>query len=350
MPEVNMRKLFYLILVLIFAASCGNRRSEVPFTKENAMQKFLEMSPEQGASFYAKNRLAYSFLDSFYRDSIFPAVTNCSYNELKNINTALKNTPLTGIAEVYFDEARKMYLKDIHAEIINNVHLQKQVFEKEVMPLMEIELNSMVTDDMENVIDKYAGGFLNYRKLEFFFGKDGKDFKELWKKYVHVQSYSERMNKYVEAYLDSICKFQEDYLYSVTGRKINKKLRIDIPYIPINISSDILGQVNEFTKGEKMAMTTELIKDYAAPVVIGALTGGVGSVIYEIGNTSYDVYDLYQEIENEEVEPEEQLLSVCVEEINDEIKKQYFQAVQHAVMNRIENSNQVLYNLILFAL
>ena len=153
MPEVNMRKLFYLILVLIFAASCGNRRSEVPFTKENAMQKFLEMSPEQGASFYAKNRLAYSFLDSFYRDSIFPAVTNCSYNELKNINTALKNTPLTGIAEVYFDEARKMYLKDIHAEIINNAHLQKQVFEKEVMPLMEIELNSMVTDDMENVID-----------------------------------------------------------------------------------------------------------------------------------------------------------------------------------------------------
>lgn len=97
-------------------------------------------------------------------------------------------------------------------------------------------------------------------------------------------------------------------------------------------------------------MTTELIKDYAAPVVIGALTGGVGSVIYEIGNTSYDVYDLYQEIENEEVEPEEQLLSVCVEEINDEIKKQYFQAVQHAVMNGIENSNQVLYNLILFAL
>lgn len=345
-----MRKLFYLILIFIFVASCGNRKSEVPFTRENAMQKFLEMSPEQGAIFYAKNRLTYSFLDSFYRDSILPAITNCSYNELKNINTALKNTPLKEILANYFNNVRKMYLRDIHTEILNNTNLQKKVFEQEVLPLMEVELDAMVTADMEDVIDKYAGGFLNYRKLEFFFGKDEKDFKELWKKYIHIQSYNEHMNKYVETYLDSICKFQEAYLHSVTGRKINKKLKIDIPHISINISSDVLGQVNDFTTGEKMAMTTELIKDYAAPLAIGALTGGVGSVIYEIGNTSYDVYDLYQDIENEQIEPEEQLLSVCVEEINDKIKKQYFQAVQNAVIERIENSNQVLYNLILLAL
>ena len=314
------------------------------------MHKFLGMSPEQGAIFYANNRLKYSFLDSFYRDSVLPAIMNCSYNELKNVNAALKNTPLTETVQSYFSDIRNIYLKDIHAEILNNTHLQKQIFEQEVLPLMEIELNSIVTDDMEKVIDKYAGGFLNYRKLKFFFGNNGKDFKELWNKYIHVQSYNEHMNKYIEAYLDSICKFQKDYLYFVTGRKINKNLEIDMPHISINISSDIIGQVNDFTTGEKMAMTTELIKDYAAPVIIGAFTGGVGSIIYEIGNTSYDMYDLYQDIENEMIEPEEQLLSVCVEEINDKIKKQYFQAVQNAVIDRIESSNQVLYNLILLAL
>lgn len=345
-----MRSLFYLILISVFVGSCSNRKSETSFTRENAMHKFLEMSPEQGAIFYVKNRFIYSFLDSFYRDSVFPAIMNCSYNELKNINTALKNTPLAETVQSYFNDIRNMYLKEIHTEILNNTHLQKKIFEQEVLPLMEIELNSILTDDMENVIDKYAGGLLNYRKLEFFFGKNEKDFKELWNKYIHVQSYNEHMNKYIEAYLDSICKFQEDYLCSVTGRKINKKLKIDIPHISINISNDILDQVNDFTTGEKIAMTTELIKDYAAPVVIGAFTGGVGSIIYEIGNTSYDMYGLYQDIENEEIDPEEQLLSVCVEEISDKIKKQYFQAIQNAVMDRIESSNQVLYNLILFAL
>lgn len=347
-----MRNFFHLILILIlvFVTSCGNRNSETPFTRENAMQKFLEMSPGQGASFYAKNRFTYSFLDSFYRDSILPAVMSCSYNELKNVNAALKNTPLKEIMQSYFNDVRKIYLEDIHTEILNNAHLQKQIFKQEVLPLMEIELNSMVTDDMENVIDEYAGGFLNYRKLSFFLGKDRKDFKELWKKHIHTQSYSEHMNKYVKVYLDSICKFQEDYLYSVTGRKIRKSLKIDIPHISINISSDVLDQVDDFTTGEKMSMTTELIKDYAAPVAIGVLTGGVGSVIYEIGNTSYDMYDLYQDIEDEKIGPEEQLLSVCVEEINDKIEEQYFQTVQNAVLDRIESSNQILYNLISVAL
>ena len=125
--------------------------------------------------------------------------------------------------------------------------MQKQLFETEIYPLMEIELDSMLNADITKIIDRYAGGFLNYRKLEFFIGKDSKKFEKLWKEYINPQSYNDHINKYIQTYMDSISEFQKQYFYDVTGRKIEKELEINVPEISMNISSDILKQVDYFT-------------------------------------------------------------------------------------------------------
>ena len=58
------------------------------------MAYFLENTPERGATFYNNNRDKYPFLDKLYRDSIYPAVMDCNYHELKYIYYALKKTPI----------------------------------------------------------------------------------------------------------------------------------------------------------------------------------------------------------------------------------------------------------------
>lgn len=347
-----MKKLFILFLLvpLTFIASCNKKEKEQQLTKETAMQKFLEMSPERGAYFYAKNRTTYTFLDSFYQDSVFPAVFQCNYKELKSIAYSLKGTPLQEVIYDYFSNIRTQFLNDIYLEISTYSNLQKQLFETEILPLMEMELDSMLTADMEDLIDKYAGGFLNYRKLEFFFGKDSKEFEKLWNENINSKSYNEHMNKYICAYLDSISEFQKQYFHSITGRNINKELDIEVSPIELHISNDILKQVDYFTSKETMTMTSELIKDYAAPIVVGITTGGIGSLIYEIGNTAYDVTKIYNDIKNQTVEPEEQLLSICVEELSNNIRNEYLQECNQNVADRIEGSNEILYNLITLSL
>ena len=85
----------------------------------------------------------------------------------------------------YFHDVRKEYLQNIQTEIISYSQLQKKLFKDEIFPLMEFELDSMLTADVENLINEYAGGFLNYRKLKFFFGKDRTEFEKLWKENIH---------------------------------------------------------------------------------------------------------------------------------------------------------------------
>lgn len=344
---MNKLTILLLFLVVVIYTSCKNdKETGQPLTKENAMELFLELSPERGAYFYAQNRTNYTFLDSFYTDSIFPAIASCSYRELKKIAYILKSTPLQDIADNYFNEVKSQYLRDIHSEIEKYSLLQQHLFETEIFPLMKIELDSMLNADITKVIDKYSGGFLNYRKLEFFFGKNSKKFEKLWKEYINSQSYNNHMNKYIQAYMDSISEFQKQYFYNVTGRKIEKNLEINTPQISMNISSDILKQVDYFTSGEKVTMTTELIKDYAAPIAVGLATGGIGTLIYEIGNTTYDIHQIYKDIENQVVEPEEQLLSVCTERLSNTIEKTYLQECKQKVLERIESSNEILFNLI----
>lgn len=348
--QKDMRNIFFIILLIlttIISTSCQNSKNEEEsLTKENAMSFFRELSPERGAFFYAQNRTKYTFLDSFYTDSIFPAVALCSYQELKKVTYSLKSTPLQDITDEYFKEVKSQYLQDIQVEIREYAQLQKQLFETEIYPLMEIELDSMLNADITKIIDRYAGGFLNYRKLEFFIGKDSKKFEKLWKEYINPQSYNDHINKYIQAYMDSISEFQKQYFYDVTGRKIEKKLEISVPEISMNISSDILKQVDYFTSGEKVTMTTELIKDYATPIAVGLATGGIGTLIYEVGNTAYDIHQIYKDIENQKIEPEEQLLSVCIEELNKNIEETCLQEYKLKVLERIESSNEILFNLI----
>lgn len=349
MGIIKGKKIWYHLIIFIltsfFFSSCIDKKG-TDFSKENAMQKFLEMSPISAASFYAKERKNYQFLDQFYRDSILPAIALCSYRELKGIKTILRFTPVNEVVDSYFKDRRAEYLDKIQSEIINNTKLQKEIFENEVYPLLKIELDSMLNSDITNVMNKYSGGFLNYKKLEFFIGKNSNDFKRIWNENVDSKNYSKHINRYIYVYLDSICQYQKQYLYSITGRKLNKDINLNVPDITINVSSDILKDVNNYTSGEKKTMTKEFIKDYAAPIVVGAVTGGVGSVIYEMGNYSYDIYDVYNNIKNKTVSPEEQLIASCVEKVCSDVEKKYFEDIKQMVFKAIDDNNRVIFNFI----
>ena len=92
------------------------------------------------------------------------------------------------------------------------------------------------------------------------------------------------------------------------------------------------------------------VKDYVAPVAVGALTGGFGTLLYEIGNATYDVHEIYDEIKNQEVEPELQLLSVCTESISSNIEDTVLSRYEQQILQAIDRSNKVLFDLIEMAL
>lgn len=109
----NQRSIKIIYLTMIVVCSCVISCGSLELSREEALSRLQELSPEEGATFYVENRENNPVLDTLYSDCVVPALTECDYFSLRNIAKTLYGTPVhESIIAIKDDKA-----KEIQSEI-----------------------------------------------------------------------------------------------------------------------------------------------------------------------------------------------------------------------------------------
>ncbi len=342
-----MKHLWYFLGIVIFTtmlASCG--ADEVALSEVDAMSKFRELSPKKGAEFYMQNREQYTFLDTLYQDSIMPAVLQCNYFDLDSVRNVLKSTPFNADIEPVCETRREEVVKKIKNELEFNTSKQMEVYKKYFLPYLEMSIDSMLDEDVDKIMDNYAGGILNFRKLHFLFGRGRNDFKDMfWEKFDTLK-YQRQIKDYVESFYASVQEQQNGYSKDLTGMPFKYDLKIVTPRISIGLSQSTLEHVSKYTSQQTKEIVGEAIKDYAVPLALAVASGGA-SVVYDIGNTAYDAKELIDDIKEAKVDEDDMVKYICSHDLSYQIKTYYLDKWTSQVYEQVKKSNESLYNHIL---
>jgi hypothetical protein len=340
----NIIQIQLILLLFCFLFSCSDEKVKtkiIPLTPHAAMQKFINMSPVKGAMYYAQNRNKYAFMDELYGDSILPVVGYCNYYELKKIAFILKNTPYSDVISNWRDISKKNYLISISKEVQANCALEKETFNKMILPAIEMDVDSMLEIDMTEIISKYSGGLFNYRKLIFFFGRDKKDFKKMfWDKFDR-DKYIQHISDHIQTYLNLTSEKQNRYCEYITGKGFKESMSIDDPDMVVGLSRSSVRHVAKYTSGEKDAMVEDALKDWVAPMAIGTISGGLGT-LYDIGSWAYDIKVSFDDVKAEKIDPDDMVRYVCANDVSYQLKNYYLNRCTYRVRKAIDKSNKRL--------
>ena len=201
--SIKCRSIFKITLFclsfLIGLSSCSLSSSskESNLTPEIAINQFAELSPTEGAQFFVNNRENFPFLDTLYVENIVPIVGQCSFDTIKAVKKWVEKTPADDALSPYYNETREDYLASLNQEIKENAISQKKAFVDYIVPAMQVEIDSLLEVDMSEVMSKYAGGFMNWRKLKYWFGTGSDDFEKIWNENIDNDKYTECVAKYI---------------------------------------------------------------------------------------------------------------------------------------------------------
>ena len=291
--------------ILIGLSSCSlNSSSEEPYlTPEIAINQLAELSPTEGAQFFVNNREQYPFLDTLYVDNIVPIAIS-----------------------------------------------QKKAFVDYIVPAMQVEIDSLLEVDMSEVMSKYSGGFMNWRKLKFWFGTGSDDFEKIWNENIDNDKYTECVAKYINTYLDSLAVQRNNYYNDIIENgDFESETRISQATMDLLLAKKCVREVKKFTEKEKDEMTTSFLKDWVAPTILGAFSGGVGTVVswaYDAGNFLYDVKVTLDDIKSQKLDSEEVIKYACMENIGFQIRQAYLKYYTERVFRNIDENSDKLYNII----
>lgn len=338
--------------ILIGLSSCSlNSSSEEPYlTPEIAINQLAELSPTEGAQFFVNNREQYPFLDTLYVDNIVPIVGQCSFDTINAVKKCVEKTPADDVLSPYYNETREDYLAGLNQEIKENAISQKKAFVDYIVPAMQVEIDSLLEVDMSEVMSKYSGGFMNWRKLKFWFGTGSDDFEKIWNENIDNDKYTECVAKYINTYLDSLAVQRNNYYNDIIENgDFESETRISQATMDLLLAKKCVREVKKFTEKEKDEMTTSFLKDWVAPTILGAFSGGVGTVVswaYDAGNFLYDVKVTLDDIKSQKLDSEEVIKYACMENIGFQIHQAYLKYYTERVFRNIDENSDKLYNII----
>ena len=338
--------------ILIGLSSCSlNSSSEEPYlTPEIAINQLAELSPTEGAQFFVNNREQYPFLDTLYVDNIVPIVGQCSFDTINAVKKCVEKTPADDALSPYYNETREDYLAGLNQEIKENAISQKKAFVDYIVPAMQVEIASLLEVDMSEVMSKYSGGFMNWRKLKFWFGTGSDDFEKIWNENIDNDKYTECVAKYINTYLDSLAVQRNNYYNDIIENgDFESETRISQATMDLLLAKKCVREVKKFTEKEKDEMTTSFLKDWVAPTILGAFSGGVGTVVswaYDAGNFLYDVKVTLDDIKSQKLDSEEVIKYACMENIGFQIRQAYLKYYTERVFRNIDENSDKLYNII----
>ena len=338
--------------ILIGLSSCSlNSSSEEPYlTPEIAINQLAELSPTEGAQFFVNNREQYPFLDTLYVDNIVPIVGQCSFDTINAVKKCVEKTPADDALSPYYNETREDYLAGLNQEIKENAISQKKAFVDYIVPAMQVEIDSLLEVDMSEVMSKYSGGFMNWRKLKFWFGTGSDDFEKIWNENIDNDKYTECVAKYINTYLDSLAVQRNNYYNDIIENgDFESETRISQATMDLLLAKKCVREVKKFTEKEKDEMTTSFLKDWVAPTILGAFSGGVGTGVswaYDAGNFLYDVKVTLDDIKSQKLDSEEVIKYACMENIGFQIRQAYLKYYTERVFRNIDENSDKLYNII----
>ena len=310
--KLKSKTFFICFIVLVAFSSCNVSSSsteDIELTPEKAIGKLADLSPTEGAQFFVDNRAQYSFLDTLYTDNIVPIIGQCSFDTIKAVKEVIEDTPANVALFPLYNNARNAYLESLHQEIRNNANSQKKAFVDYMIPAMQVEIDSLLEVDMGEVMSKYSGGFMNWRKLKFFFGTGSDDFEKIWNENIDNDKYTECVAKYIDTYLDSLSVQRDNYYKDIVGKgEFESESRISQATMDLLLAKKCVREVKKFTEKEKAEMTTSFLKDWVTPTILGAFTGGVGAAVswaYDAGNLLYDVKVTIDDIKSQKLDSDE---------------------------------------------
>ena len=342
----------FCLSILIGLSSCSlNSSSEEPYlTPEIAINQLAELSPTEGAQFFVNNREQYPFLDTLYVDNIVPIVGQCSFDTINAVKKCVEKTPADDALAPYYNETREDYLARLNQEIKENAISQKKAFVDYIVPAMQVEIDSLLEVDMSEVMSKYSGGFMNWRKLKFWFGTGSDDFEKIWNENIDNDKYTECVAKYINTYLDSLAVQRNNYYNDIIENgDFESETRISQATMDLLLAKKCVREVKKFTEKEKDEMTTSFLKDWVAPTILGAFSGGVGTVVswaYDAGNFLYDVKVTLDDIKSQKLDSEEVIKYACMENIGFQIRQAYLKYYTERVFRNIDENSDKLYNII----
>lgn len=338
--------------ILIGLSSCSlNSSFEEPYlTPEIAINQLAELSPTEGAQFFVNNREQYPFLDTLYVDNIVPIVGQCSFDTINAVKKCVEKTPADDALSPYYNETREDYLAGLNQEIKENAISQKKAFVDYIVPAMQVEIDSLLEVDMSEVMSKYSGGFMNWRKLKFWFGTGSDDFEKIWNENIDNDKYTECVAKYINTYLDSLAVQRNNYYNDIIENgDFESETRISQATMDLLLAKKCVREVKKFTEKEKDEMTTSFLKDWVAPTILGAFSGGVGTVVswaYDAGNFLYDVKVTLDDIKSQKLDSEEVIKYACMENIGFQIRQAYLKYYTERVFRNTDENSDKLYNII----
>lgn len=336
--------------ILIGLSSCSlNSSSEEPnLTPEIAINQLAELSPTEGAQFFVNNREQYPFLDTLYVDNIVPIVGLCSFDTINAVKKCVEKTPADDALSPYYNETREDYLAGLNQEIKENAISQKKAFVDYIVPAMQVEIDSLLEVDMSEVMSKYSGGFMNWRKLKFWFGTGSDDFEKIWNENIDNDKYTECVAKYINTYLDSLAVQRNNYYNDIIENgDFESETRISQATMDLLLAKKCVREVKKFTEKEKDEMTTSFLKDWVAPTILGAFSGGVGTVVswaYDASNLLYDVKVTLDDIKSQKLDSDEVVKYACMENIGFQIRQAYLKYYTERVFRNIDENSNKLYN------
>ena len=349
--KLKSKTFFICFIVLVAFSSCNVSSSsteDIELTPEKAIGKLADLSPTEGAQFFVDNRAQYSFLDTLYTDNIVPIIGQCSFDTIKAVKEVIEDTPANVALFPLYNNARNAYLESLHQEIRNNANSQKKAFVDYMIPAMQVEIDSLLEVDMGEVMSKYSGGFMNWRKLKFFFGTGSDDFEKIWNENIDNDKYTECVAKYIDTYLDSLSVQRDNYYKDIVGKgEFESESRISQATMDLLLAKKCVREVKKFTEKEKAEMTTSFLKDWVTPTILGAFTGGVGAAVswaYDAGNLLYDVKVTIDDIKSQKLDSDEVVKNSCMENIGFQIRQAYLKYYTERVFKNIDENSDKLYN------
>ena len=349
--KLKSKTFFICFIVLVAFSSCNVSSSsteDIELTPEKAIGKLADLSPTEGAQFFVDNRAQYSFLDTLYTDNIVPIIGQCSFDTIKAVKEVIEDTPANVALFPLYNNARNAYLESLHQEIRNNANSEKKAFVDYMIPAMQVEIDSLLEVDMGEVMSKYSGGFMNWRKLKFFFGTGSDDFEKIWNENIDNDKYTECVAKYIDTYLDSLSVQRDNYYKDIVGKgEFESESRISQATMDLLLAKKCVREVKKFTEKEKAEMTTSFLKDWVTPTILGAFTGGVGAAVswaYDAGNLLYDVKVTIDDIKSQKLDSDEVVKYACMENIGFQIRQAYLKYYTERVFKNIDENSDKLYN------
>ena len=339
MNNQKTTKILYLAMIVISSCiiSCG----PLELSREDALSKLQELSPIDGATFYVENRENNPVLDTLYSDCVIPALTECDYFSIRDLTRILNSTPVYESVASIKDEKAKDIQSEIELELDSICLAEHEMFDKHYMSSLEMGIDSLLEVDVEKIMDDYAGGIFNIKKLTFLLGRDCNDFKEkFWNKF-DTTKYQNYIKDFVESYCALIDEKQNNYCNDLIGESFHSERNIVVPNFTIGLSQSTLAHVSNYTQKQKDEIYTEAIKDYAVPLALGAVSGGASS-LYDLGNTAYDITTIVEEVKNAKIDDDEMVKYVCQHDLAYQIRNFYLVHWTKQIHEYIDKSNNAL--------